>query len=76
MKAKIYPIPDQMKEVEFDSPTSVLDLCIQANLINSRLLTYPSFVRKHGRNMTTAPPYCEWDELVNDGDKVYISYTM
>jgi len=68
MKALIGRIPGAFIEVEFDSPTSVLDLCLKANLINSKLLRYRSSVlTKNGKSN-------DFDQLVYDGDRVFICF--
>ena len=69
MKALIGRIPDKIIEVEFDSPTSVLDLCLKANLIDSKLLRYRSVV--HTKNSKSD----DFDQLVDDGDRVFICFT-
>ena len=74
MKAKIIMIPGQVKEVEFDSPTSVLDLCIKNNL-DERWRDTDS--QRNQCSIQTpngkVNRHFDFNQLVNDGDKVILS---
>ena len=71
MKAVIGIIPGRLNEVEFDSPTSVLDLCLKAKLIDSALLSSCSeFLLRNEdgeRGLSS-----DFNQLVNDGDRIAI----
>jgi len=71
MKAKITRIPHGYTEIEFNSPTSVLDLCLKAKLIDSDLLSSCSeFLLRNEdgeRGLSS-----DFNQLVNDGDRIAI----
>tara|TARA_B110000858_G_scaffold198227_1_gene263357 strand:- start:8242 stop:8478 length:237 start_codon:yes stop_codon:yes gene_type:complete len=73
MKAVIGIIPGRLNEVEFDSPTSVLDLCLKAKLINSALLrTRSQFLLTNKDAIKQEGLSSDFNQLVNDGDRIAI----
>lgn len=77
MKAKIIMVPGPVKEVEFNTPTSVLDLCIKNNLTDLQLTakTFPyKTVVLHGigKSNDKVTRCDDINQLVNDGDRVIL----
>ena len=73
MKAKITRIPHGYTEIEFNSPTSVLDLCLKAKLIDSALLsTCSEFLLTNKDAIKEKGISSDFNQLVNDGDRIAI----
>jgi hypothetical protein len=69
MKAFITRIPHGYTEIEFNSPTSVLDLCLKAKIIDSALLRSRSeFLLNKKKTLSS-----DFDQLVNDGDRIAVA---
>ena len=73
MKAAIGIIPGRLNEIEFDLPTTVLDLCLKAKLINSALLSTSSeFLLTNKDAIKEKGISSDFNQLVNDGDRIAI----
>jgi hypothetical protein len=68
MKAFITRIPHGYTEIEFNSPTSVLDLCLKAKIIDSALLRSRSEFLLNKKTLSS-----DFDQLVNDGDRIAVA---
>ena len=73
MKAKITRIPIGYTEIEFDSPTSVLDLCLKAKLINSAMLSSRSRFLLLNGDVRKGGLSSNFNQLVSDGDRIVLT---